>query len=545
MKLPRRPHIALPVQFVVMATLCCSVAAPADAQNAAPPKPGTEAHSEVSHSALKPWRDLLGKQRVSGVVDVSVAGKGALHHSLGTDVSDVDITNHSVFWIGSVSKQFAAAAVLRLVDEGKVDLNAPVSSYLPLGKDALQRGGQRCTVMQILSHTCGLPGGSNRCPSLNLHLPNNRKRFLQCVSGTDLVFQPGTDHEYANLGTDLAGVLAATVAKTSYRNLLQRAFFGPLEMTSTGTNDLGARPGVKKRLVQGQLVIFGAPISSANWLRLDPTGPGHRGPSGNVYSTAHDLHLWNRALHRGKVLSKSSYEAMITPVRNHYGLGIATKTFDGDRKSIWHNGAIVPMNWSAHLAYVPHLDASIVVLSARNMKRSRMDPIGFGIADTLIEQAPASLPLLGYKPAILDGLFYAMPLLILGCLFFVLIQLLRGPRKGVMPWVTGVFAASGVAMTVSNSLDFYQQHVLMGSLFALLPTIGLLLHHRQVVTVRDEVAGKGKDRRGLYMFFGLVVVLGLTSRGAGRQAFFAMVTLFAAMAVTLLARDAMIRGNRT
>lgn len=132
------------------------------------------------------------------------------------------------------------------------------------------------------------PQGSNQCPSLALDRTENQDRFLDCVADLDLEFQPGTNYAYANVGIDLAGVLITLISGKKYGEFLHTEFFAPLGMTATGT-DLS--PALQTRLVQGQLMG----IPSSWWLWLDPAGPGERGPTGNIYSTASDLHRWNQA----------------------------------------------------------------------------------------------------------------------------------------------------------------------------------------------------------------------------------------------------------
>ncbi len=485
-------------------------------------------------SRLAPWGDVLRENGFVGVVDVAVGKDSVFHYASGVEVSGKQAGDGSVFWIGSVSKQFPAAAVLRLVDAGKINLGAPVTRYLELSEGAMSLEGTRCTVLQILSHTCGLPEGSNNCPSLDLHLPKNAKGFLGCVADLTLEFAPGTNYLYANVGADLAGVLAAAVSEKPYGDFLREAFFDPVGMTATGTAELASRPELSSRLVQGELSGFSGAVGSDTWLWLDPAGPGRRGPSGNIYSTASDLHRWNRALHGGKLLSEKSYHRMVTPVRDNYGLGIAVKEYAGGTKAYWHNGALVPMNWSAHLAFVPELDLSVAVLTPRNTEVSRMDDVGFGIVRGLLEkEAPALIPLKAEAYA-LDLVFFTLPLLVYLCLVGVCVLVLRGPRKSLSSWASSLTVACGVPLALVQSLDFYHQHSVVMFIIALVPAVALLLRRARWLPTWHEALIDPKERRGTLLLAGVVLFLAWILKGDARLWLALMVGLTAATAAILV-----------
>ena len=109
-----------------------------------------------------------------------------------------------------------------------------------------------------------------------------------------------------------------------YADYLRDSFFGPLAMVDTGVR-LDAHSDARARLAGGQIFAGLGWIDTWPWLLLDPTGPGAMGASGNIFSTAADMHRWNHALHTGTVLSPDGYRRLTTVVRDDYGLGISRR----------------------------------------------------------------------------------------------------------------------------------------------------------------------------------------------------------------------------
>jgi len=279
-----------------------------------------------------------------------------------------------VFWIGSISKQFGAAAILRLVERKRLALAASISSYFPqLSAPALSKGGVSCTLEHLLSHRCGLPRALSwdaLQTARHLSDPARAERLLEQLAQTPLMFVPGTEYSYSNAGYALLGLLIQQVSGQSYESFLQAELWGPLGMRSTG---IAPRPGVTP--VRGQLRLGPLWLDSARWMLLDPWTPSTMGAGGAVYSTLGDLLLWNDALHHGRVLAPESYRAMITPGHGDYGFGLViTKKPFGTLIS--HAGSHSPQSVSAMLLYVPELDLSLAGGSNRSYEDSELKPLG-------------------------------------------------------------------------------------------------------------------------------------------------------------------------
>ena len=252
----------------------------------------------------------------------------------------------SLFWIASQSKPITAAALMILVDEGKVQVDDPVEKYLPefrgqmlqVEKDnehvLLKRPRYPITVKEVLSHTSGLPFKSAlEEPTLDLFPLSARVRSYAM---TPLIFEPGTQYQYSNAGINTAARIIEVVTSQSFEQFLDERFFKLLGMTDTTfwpTESQAARiakaykPGPNK---QGLEVT---PISQLYYPLTDRTQRFPM-PAGGLFSTAHDVCRFYQMLLNGgeldgkRYLSEASVKALTsrqTPadLQQSYGFGFS------------------------------------------------------------------------------------------------------------------------------------------------------------------------------------------------------------------------------
>ena len=138
----------------------------------------------------------------------------------------------ALFWIASLAKPMTAAALMMLVDEGQMQLDDPVETYLPEFKGQwLARPKRPVTVRHLLSHTSGLPFTSAlEAPTLD-RLP--LRDAVQSYAMTPLQFEPGSHYRYSNAGFNTAGRLIEVVSGLPYEEFMRRRLFTPLGMTDT------------------------------------------------------------------------------------------------------------------------------------------------------------------------------------------------------------------------------------------------------------------------------------------------------------------------
>jgi D-alanyl-D-alanine carboxypeptidase len=235
--------------------------------------------------------------------------------------------------IGSISKQFTAAAILLLQEQGKLSIHDPVGKYVP----NLTRGDE-VTIRQILSHTSGYQDfwPQDYVPTLMLE-PIKAQGILDRWARRPLDFEPGTQWQYSNTNFVIAGLIVEKAAGMPIGQFLQQHVFGPLGMTSVLDSDAHPLPGDQPlgyfRYALGP--ARPAPIEGAGWMFA----------AGELAMTSSDLAKWNISMITQTVLKPESYRAMETEVQTanglgtRYGLGISVTSTSGHRE-LEHSGEV-------------------------------------------------------------------------------------------------------------------------------------------------------------------------------------------------------------
>jgi CubicO group peptidase (beta-lactamase class C family) len=280
-----------------------------------------------------------GVMQQRGVPSASVAvvqgGKLVYTHAYGIAHIHPDkaATPEMRYSIGSISKQFTAAAILILQEQGKLTLDDPVGKYVP----GLTRGDE-VTIRQILSHTSGY---QDYWPEDYLMKPMEQATTAQEIvdrwAKKPLDFDPGTEWQYSNTNYVIAGMILEKVSGQKVMDFLGEHIFHPLEMKSVWNSDeakltsTDATPYIRYALGP----LRQAPKEGRGWMFA----------AGELAMTAHDLALWDESLIAQKLLKPESYREMFTEVKlkdgkgTHYGLGVDVKDLDGHR-DIGHGGEV-------------------------------------------------------------------------------------------------------------------------------------------------------------------------------------------------------------
>src|SRR5580658_4501661 len=226
--------------FFILITLATGFSAAASF--AADPEP--PASPEVT-TAMQPYLDSY---KMAGFIGIIADREGKVHYKNLIGYADVDaripIREDNVFWIASMTKMFVGASIMILVDEGKVNLDDPVTKYIPQlakwmvvqEKDEnhvlLKPLVRPVTIRHLLSHTSGLTGMSELQKVTGADTTPLKARALSSVTGP-LQWQPGDKYAYGNQGMNIAARIVEIVSGTPYEQFLQKRFFDPLEMTET------------------------------------------------------------------------------------------------------------------------------------------------------------------------------------------------------------------------------------------------------------------------------------------------------------------------
>ena len=201
-----------------------------------------ETSRSAYQSAIKVARDEIWKEINSGVTcaaTVAVMEGGEIVYSEGFGMADrensVPVNTETIFNIGSASKTFEAAAVMRLVDDGKVSLDAPVVRYVPEFK-MLDPRYKDMTVRMLLDHSCALPGTTAANDVGYKINPSFYKDFLDAMAHADLKAAPGAFAPYCNDAWILAEILVSRVSGQKYIDFLTQRILGPLNLEHTGVS---------------------------------------------------------------------------------------------------------------------------------------------------------------------------------------------------------------------------------------------------------------------------------------------------------------------
>jgi D-alanyl-D-alanine carboxypeptidase len=275
--------------------------------------------------------------------------------------------------IGSISKQFTAAAILLLQEQGKLSLDDKVAKYIP----DLTRANE-VTIRQLLSHTSGYqdywPQDYVMKPMLE---PITARKIMDTWAKKPLDFEPGTKWQYSNTNYVIAGAIVEKVSGAPFFKFLQQKIFTPLGMTSVTDIDqellAASDPIGYKRYALGPLRV--APKEGKGWLFA----------AGQLAMTAEDLAKWDISIIEGKLLKPASYielgrEVLLkNGLGTNYGLGVNVTSALG-RRALSHGGEV--SGFTAQNIVFPDDRVAVVVLVNQDAA-STAGPIASGIPPLL------------------------------------------------------------------------------------------------------------------------------------------------------------------
>jgi CubicO group peptidase (beta-lactamase class C family) len=385
----------------LFATAALAVASPTFAQPLQPPATSAAGDDAKIYAGLS---DAAVARRVQAVIDrykarpefvglsVAVARGDRLVVDEGVGIADLEwkapADADTVMRIGSVTKQFTAAAIMKLHEQGRIGLDDSIARYLP----DFDTEGRTVTIRQLLTHTSGIPNYTAQPDFMARFAPRDLsdKELLATVKAVPFDFEPGTKWQYSNTNFYLLGMIVAKVSGLSYADYMQQAFFGPLGLTHTR---YGATAPIIPERAQGYSYDF-AMKKHLNAAQISMNVPGG---AGALISTAGDLLRWQIALTGGRAVSPASYREMVDSAvptgqgDNRYGFGLGISERDG-HQVVSHNGGINGFN--SVLSYVPDLGLRIAVIS--NCEVMLSDLVGNDLFAVLTSNKP--LPALRDTP---------------------------------------------------------------------------------------------------------------------------------------------------
>jgi len=287
-------------------------------------------------------------------LSLAVLQHGKLVKTKGYGLANLDrrepVSEHTVFEIGSLTKQLTAALVFMLAQEGKIGLDKSLTQYF----EDLPAAWNGITIRHLLTHTSGLRNYTG-LPGFEARRKLTRAAFIKQLSPYPLDFAPGEAFAYCNSGYNLLGYLLEKQSGLSYWQLLRTRILSPLNMQQTGDRD-------PARLIPRR--ASGYLWKTNQYLARDPDLTDVFA-AGAIASTALDMAAWCVAIERHQLLTKEQWDSLWQPTRlnqgqvSQYGFGWRLDTYKG-HKIIGHGGATA--GFSSSLQRYPEDQLTVIVL---------------------------------------------------------------------------------------------------------------------------------------------------------------------------------------
>jgi CubicO group peptidase (beta-lactamase class C family) len=408
--------------------------------------------------------DQLDDSRIPGAA-VAIVADGVTVHATGygTDGHGNQATADTPFWIGSNTKSITALAIMQLVEDDLIDLDAPVQQYLPDFELADPDAASTITVRHLINQTSGIA----RIDGIRA-VANGRDQTMSDtvadMADLDLNRQVGESFEYANLNSVVLGAIIEAVTAQSWQDYVDEHIFEPSAMDTTFTDhDLAEAAG----LTATHRSFFGFPIQT-DGQHLDALVA-----AGYVYSTANDMARYlamygnHGTLDGNRLLSANGIDEMLSPATNErtfplqsetftaaYGAGWFVGPFGAAADARWHQGSLP--HFTAWMVLLPDTDEAVVVLlnegnqfeiGGANAAWSRIPQ---GIVNLLRDEAPPT----GTGSARFFIVFTTLAAAIVAAQIIRLARLIRNgvdpkrpTRRGAVPLIWEIGVAGLVLVT--------------------------------------------------------------------------------------------------
>ena len=289
--------------------------------------------------------------RFNGVALIAQKGTVTLNKGYGwKDVKSKTLHDSaSIFQIGSITKQFTAAIILKLQEERKLSVSDPIRKYLPDYPN-----GNKITLYHLLTHTSGIDDYTKHFKPFQFIIKKtvSKQKVINTFKDEPLAFEPGTQFQYSSSNYYLLGIIIEKITGNPYEQVVHETIFNPLQMPHSGFNFRNLSSPFK---ATGYSVFYNGRQTEA--ADMDSTVLYS---AGGIYSTTGDLYKWIKAISGQQILTSDSWKQAFTPHKGNYGFGWAIDSLYG-KKYITHTG--VTANFSGLLLYFPDEDISLILLS--------------------------------------------------------------------------------------------------------------------------------------------------------------------------------------
>ncbi|MFN3300514.1 MULTISPECIES: serine hydrolase [Flavobacterium] len=309
----------------------------------------------------------------SGSVLVEINGKKVIAKGYGFCDAETQITNSpkTIFDIGSITKQFTAAAILKLEMQGKLSTNDKISKFF----DKIPSDKQQITIHDLLRHQSGLISNVGRDFE-----KISEKEFLENVFNSELLFPVGTNFSYSNIGYSLLAMIIEKTSNKSYETYLYENLWKPSQMKMTGYT----RPSYDKNYIavgyENDNKVWGKPTEK-EWDTVSPYW--HLKGNGGILSTTEDLYKWHKCLLSEKILSNDAKQKLYHPKlrpeeteNSYYAYGWDVSKTNRNTTQVWHNGT----NRIFYADFLRFIDEKVTFIMLSNKSHPNFNNLNFEMA---------------------------------------------------------------------------------------------------------------------------------------------------------------------
>lgn len=305
----------------------------------------------ATQAALERYVNDLDKYDVmmNGQIAVYQNGQTLINKGFGyaNPSYQIESDGNTRYLLASVTKQFTAAAIMILVQDGKVRLDQSVADFLPDYEKA-----KFLTIEMLLSHTGGVPNYTDQQVFADsMHIQIDDQGIIDLIKDQPLDFAAGSEFKYSNSGYILLSIIIEKASGMSYEEFVEKRIFEPAGMTKSGlaTSDR-ITPRMASRLTYTDDGFVPARYFDESW----------GAAAGSLYSTSTDMIKWHQAMMTENILSKESKAAFFKPVKENYSYGWFVATIDSV-ETLQHSGGI--FGSATYFIHSPSEDVSVVVLA--------------------------------------------------------------------------------------------------------------------------------------------------------------------------------------
>ena len=296
----------------------------------------------------------VNQYKFTGTVLVARHGEIILQKGYGFKDAATGTPNtvNTIYEIGSLAKQFTAAVILKLQEQGKLSVHDKLSKYYPGYPN-----GDKITIHYLLSHSAGIYNYTNNKAFMSgdQSKPVTLDSMIGLFINQPLAFEPGTKFSYSNSGYTLLGYIIEKVTGRPYREALETMILRPLQLKHSGYDFIALTDSNK---ATGYSYYAPGAYEPARYVH-----PSILYTTGALYSTVGDLYKWHWALMTNDFLSAASRQMMYTPVAGPYGYGWFADSLFGKKRAS-HDGAVP--GFKSNINRIPEDDVCVIALSNSN-----------------------------------------------------------------------------------------------------------------------------------------------------------------------------------